>query len=334
MAQAANTYATDDSRRNREEFSNAIHMITPEETPFLTLVGREKVASIHPEWSTDDLRTPVTNNQVVEGNEWDINAVNPTTRVGNYTMISEVSYAVSRTQEKTLKAGPKSELGRQRRKQGVELKKDMEAALLNNAASVAGNSSTARVAGGFPSWLTSNDDRGSGGSDGGFSSVTGLTVAATNGTQRTFTKTIMDAVIQKAYNSGSNGRSWMGSPYLKTVFSTFMSNSNVASFRTNMTGEKQGTIYGAADTYVSDFGVIDVIPNRVMAQVGATLARNAYLIDPEYVSVGIFDDIQEHKVAKTGDRDARVLNCEYTLLVKTQQAQGVAADLYGMTAST
>lgn len=29
MAVAANTYLTFDSRRNREEFSNAIHMITP-----------------------------------------------------------------------------------------------------------------------------------------------------------------------------------------------------------------------------------------------------------------------------------------------------------------
>jgi hypothetical protein len=29
MAVAANTFLTFDSRRNREEFSNAIHMITP-----------------------------------------------------------------------------------------------------------------------------------------------------------------------------------------------------------------------------------------------------------------------------------------------------------------
>ena len=334
MAQAAATFDTYDSRRNREEFSNAIHMITPEETPFMSLVGREKVASTHPEWSTDALATPVTNNAVVEGNEWVIGTIDPTVRVGNYTMISEKSYNVSRTYEKTLKAGPASELGRQRRKKGVELKKDMEAALLANSASVAGSSSVARVAGGLPSWLTSNDDRGSGGSEGGFNSGTGLTVAATDGTQRAFTKTILDNVIQLSYNSGGNGRAFMCSPYVKTVFSTFMSNSNVAAFRTQMTGEKQGTIYGAADVYVSDFGAIDIIPNRVMAQVGASIARNGFLVDPEFVSVGIFDDIQEHKVAKTSDSDKRVLNVEYTLLVKNEAAHGVAADLYGMTASS
>lgn len=334
MAQATNTFDTYDSKRNREEFSNAIHMITPEETPFMSLIGREKVASTHPEWSTDALAAPQTDNAVVEGNEWVIQPIDPTTRVGNYTQIAEKSYNVSRTYEKTLKAGPKSELGRQRRKKGVELKKDMEASLLANVASVAGSSAVPRRLGGFASWLTSNDSRGSGGAEGGFNAGTGLTVAATNGTQRAFTKTIMDSVIQQSYNSGGNGRVWMCSPYLKTVFSTFMSDTNVASFRAAQSGNKQGTIYGAADTYVSDFGVIDVVPNRVMAQVGASLARNAFLVDPEYASVGIFDDIQEHKVAKTGDGDKRVLNVEYTLIVKTEAAHGVAADLYGMSSNS
>ncbi len=334
MAQSTNTFSTYDSKRNREEFSDAIHMITPEETPFMTLIGRQKVASTHPEWSTDALATPVTDNAVVEGNEWIIQPIEPTVRVGNYTQIAEKSYNVSRTYEKTLKAGPASELGRQRRKKGVELKKDMEASLLANVASNAGSSATPRRLGGFPSWLVTNDSRGAGGADGGFNSGTGLTVAATNGTQRAFTKAILDSVIQQSYNAGGNGNVFMTSPYVKTVFSTFMSDTNVAAFRTEMKGEKQGTIYGAADTYVSDFGVIDIVPNRVMAQVGSTLARNAFMVDPEYASVGIFDDIQEHKMAKTGDGDKRVLNVEYTLIVKNEAAHGVAADLYGMTSSS
>ena len=45
-------------------------------------------------------------------------------------------------------------------------------------------------------------------------------------------------------------------------------------------------------------------------------------------------DIQINKPAKTGDAEKRVLNCEYTLLVNNEAAHGVAADLYGLTAST
>jgi hypothetical protein len=332
MAVAANTFLTFDSRRNREEFSNAIHMITPEETPALTLLGRENVESTHPEWSTDTLATPDTGNAFPQGDEFTYDAITPTTRLGNYTQISRKSYVVSRTQEKTLKAGPKSELGRERRKKGVELKKDMEAIVLTNQASTVGSANVAGKLGGLPSWLTSNDNRGSGGSDGGFSSGTGLTVAATNGTQRAFTKVIMDDIILKAYNSGGNPTTLLVSPYVKTVFSTFMDDADVVPLRKQASGGQQ-TIYGAADAYQSNFGMIDVVPNRVMAN-SAALARNAFLLDPDYAAVGIFDDIMEKKPAITGDAEKRVLIVEYTFLMKNEAAHGIAADLFGLSAST
>lgn len=332
MAVAANTYLTFDSRRNREEFSNSIHMITPEETPALTLLGRENVESTHPEWSTDTLATPDVTNAFPQGDEFTYDAITPTTRIGNYTQISRKSYIIARTQEKTLKAGPKSELGRERRKKGVELKKDMEAIILTNQASLAGSANVAGKLGGLPSWLTSNDNRGSGGSDGGFSSGSGLTVAATNGTQRAFTKVIMDDIILKAYNSGGNPTTLLVSPYVKTVFSTFMDDADVVPLRKQASGGQQ-TIYGAADAYQSNFGMIDVVPNRVMAN-SAALARNAFLLDPDYAAVGIFDDIMEKKPAITGDAEKRVLLVEYTFIMKNEAAHGIAADLFGLSAST
>jgi hypothetical protein len=334
MAQATNTYDSYDSARNREEFANAIHMITPEETPLISLLGREKVESRHPEWSTDTLRTPVGSNQQLEGDEYTYTQITPTTRIGNYTEIARVSYIISRTQESSLKAGPKSELGRERRKKGVELRTDMEVSLLSNKASVAGAAATARVAAGLPAWLTSNDSRGSGGSDGGFNTSTSVTDAATNGTQRAFTKAIFDAVILASYTSGGNPTVFMCSPYVKTVFSTIMQAANTPTIYAQVKGSEQATIFAGADTYRSDFGVIDVVPNRQMARAGVTVARNGLLIDPDMASVGYFDDIFEDKPAKTGDADKRVLLSEFTLIMKNQAAHGIAADLYGMTSST
>lgn len=334
MSQAVNTFDTYDSNRNREEFSDAIHMITPEETPLLSLLPRMKAASTHPEWSIDTLATPSTSNQQLEADEYTYAQITPTTRIGNYCEIARKAYIIGRTQEKTLKAGPKSELGRERRKKGVELKKDIEASILANKASVAGAAGTARVTGGFPAWLTSNDSRGSGGSDGGFNSSTKVVDAATNGTQRAFTKAILDAVILASYNSGGNPTTFMCSPYVKTVFSTLMQSSNTPTIYNMVKGDEQATIYGAADTYRSDFGVIDVVPNRVMAAVGATLARNGLLIDPDMAGVAYFDDIFEDRPAKTGDAEKRVLLAEYALIMKNQAAHGIAADLYGMTSSS
>jgi hypothetical protein len=335
MAQVTNTYETYDAVGNREELADKIYQITPEETPFLSLIGRKPVSSTHPEWQTDTLASPDTSNNQPEGNDWTYAAVTPTTRVGNYTQISDKRIIISRTQDKTSKAGRKSELAREVAKKGVELRIDMEAIVLGNQASLAGsgNGATNRKLGAFRAWLASNDDLGATGSSGGFNSSTSVVDAASNGTQRAFTKAILDSVILSTYNAGGNPNTLMVSPYVKTVFSRFMDDADVVPLRKEIK-KGQATIIAAADMYQSDFGLIAVVPNRQMARAGATVARNAFLVDPKMVSLGVFDDIQLVKPAKTGDAEKRVLVTEYTLLVSNEAAHGVAADLYGLTAST
>ena len=336
MAQVANTYETYDAVGNREELANKIYQITPEETPFVSLIGRKPVASTHPEWQTDTLATPDTSNAQPEGNDWTFQTVNPTTRVGTYTQISDKRIIISRTQDKTSKAGRKSELAREVAKKGVELRIDQESIVLSNQASTAGsgNGATNRQLGGMRAWLATNDSLGSGGASGGFNTGTKVVDAATNGTQRAFTKALLDATILSTYNAGGSPKTLMLSPYAKTVFSSFMSDANVALQRFAANGKGQTTIVAAADMYLSDFGTISVVPNRQMARAGATVARNAYLIDPRMVSLGVFDDIQLVKPAKTGDAEKRVLVTEYTLLVSNEAAHGVVADIFGLTSAT
>mgnify|MGYP000314214254 CR=1 FL=1 len=86
--------------------------------------------------------------------------------------------------------------------------------------------------------------------------------------------------------------------------------------------------------YQSDFGLISVVPNRQMARAGATIARNAFLITPNMVKLGIFRDYRVEKPAKTGDAEKRVINVEWTLLMNNEAAHGVVADTYGLTSAT
>jgi len=337
VTNAFTSYSGDSgSKRNRETFSDLISMITPEETPFYSLIRKESVDGTHPEWSTDTLATPVTTNKNFEGDTYAFTAITPTVRVGNYCQISMKQFAITETQEVVSKAGPKSEVGRERAKKGIDLRCDIEAAMLSNNASIAGAQVTARQSGGLRAWIATNDSIAGGGSSGGFNSSTGVVDAATNGSnQRTFTKTLLDDNIELVYKAGGNPTVLMLSPYLKRVFSTFMSDSNVAAFRTPLTGKSQGTIVGAADCYLSDFGLIDVVPNRQMARVGATLNRNAFLLTPDKLAKGFLRDIQEDKeVAKTGDALPRVIKAEWTLIVKNEAAHGCIADLFGTTSST
>lgn len=334
MTLVSNAFPTYDSRRNRETFSDLISMITPDETPFYSLIRKESVEGTHPEWSTDTLATPVTTNKVVEGDTYAFAAVTATSRVGNYCQISTKQFAITETQEVVSKAGPKSEIGRQRAKKGVELRCDIEAALLSNNASIAGAAATARQSGGLRAWLSTNDSIGATGASGGFNTSTGVVDAATPGTQRAFTKTLLDDTIELTYKAGGNPTILMLSPYAKRVFSTFMSDSNVAAFRTPLTGKSQGTIVGAADCYLSDFGTIDVVPNRQMIRASG-LALNAYLITPDKVAKGFLRDIQEDKdVAKTGDALPRVLKAEWSMVMKNEAAHGVVADIFGTTSAS
>ena len=336
MAQPSNTFETYDAVGNRETLADRIYMITPEETPFMSMIGKSSVEGVHPEWQTDNLANPDTNNNQPEGNDWVFQAITATTRVGNYCQISDKRISISGTQEVVSKAGRKSEMAREIAKKGQELKTDMEVIMISNQASSAGsgNAASNRKLGGFRAWLSTNDSLGAGGASGGFNSTTGLVDAATNGTQRAFTKALLDATISATYVAGGNPTTLMLSPYAKTVFSTFMSDTNVAQQRFQASAKSQTTIVAAADAYLSDFGVLTVVPNRQMARAGATIARNAFLVDPSMVKLATLRDIHREDPAKTGDQEKKVLLVEYTLVVNNEAAHGVVADIFGMTASS
>ena len=339
MAQVTNTFETFGARGIREELSNTIHNTDPEETPFMSLAGRKSIDSVTPEWQIDSYRAIDLNNNQPEGNEYNFDSRAATSRVKNFAQISYIPFIISGTLDEIKKAGRASEVAYQAVKAGVELRRDMEAILLSNQASNAGTAggATNRRLGGLRAWIASNDAlSGAGGpSSGGYNTGTGVVDAATNGTQRAFDKAILDTVVLNTYNNGGNvGKSTLiCSPYVKQIFSQIMDDTNVAAPRV-MFDKNKNTIMASAEAYKSDFGTFMAVPNRQMAIAGATVARNAFLVDPEMVEVGMFRDIRIEKVAKTGDAEKRVLLAEYTLIVKNEKAHGCAADLFGLTASS
>lgn len=332
--QLINAFSTNDAVGNREEIHDAISMLTPHETPFMSLIGTgKKLTSTNPKWQTDSLPLPSLNNLKVEGYEYTYDATDPTVMVGTHTQISDKSGRVTLTQEAVDKAGRKSDLKREIKKKGKALKVDMEAMLIANRASVAGANNTKGETAGFAAWLETGALRGSGGADGGYNQSTGLVDAASNGTQRAFTKALLDEMIKENHEAGGDADVIMGTPYHKQLFSAFMSDANVASFRTQMKGKEQGTLYGAADVYVSDFGTKTFIPNRQMARAGADVARNVFLIDKTKASVNYLRPITMTKPTKTGDALNFVLVTEYALKVENELAHGVIADTFGLDAS-
>ena len=326
MAVIANTVLTTAAVGNREELDNIVSMITPTDTPIYSKAGKDKLASKHPEWEYEALRSPAANAQP-EGNDYDFNAQAAPTRVGGRTQIFTDTWIYSGTQQAVDNAGNQEKAAKAKMKAGINVRKDIELAIVTNTAS---SNSDPRTMGGLPSWLTSNVSRNSG-SNGGFSGSD--TAAETTGTQRAFTKALLDTVMQSCYVSGGNVTDLVVSPYVKSVFVTFMSDTNVAAFRYAAGDGGKNTIVGTADIYEGPFGKITVTPNRVMAT-SAGVARRAFLNDYDLLRYGTLRPIQEDTPAKTGDSEKGVIIHEGCLKVMNQAGLGVVADLYGLTSAS
>ena len=327
MAVVTNTFQSTSAVGNREDLSDIVSRITPQDTPIYSMIGKTKCSNTRPEWEIDTLRAPAANAQL-EGDEYAYSAITVPTRVSNRTQIFREGWVVSKTQEAIDNAGSVEKIAEQKVKSAIHVRKDIELAIVSNTASVGG---ATRVLGGLPSWLTTNVSRGATGANGGYSSGTGLTVAATNGTQRAFTKALLDTVMQSGYQNGADFSDVIVSPYVKSVFVTFMSDSNVAPFRYAVSqGGERNTIVATADYYEGPFGTVMIHPNRVQAATAAT-ARNAFFLDTDMLEFLWLRKIQEDKdVAKTGDADKGVIIGEGTLKVKNEKGLGVAADLFGL----
>lgn len=325
MAAISNTVLTSAAIGNREELDDFVSMITPSDTPIYTMAGKEKAESKHPEWEYEDLDTPGTNAQP-EGNEFNFDAVTAPTRVGARTQIFTKTFIFSGTQQAVSNAGNAEKRAHELMKKGKAIRKDMEFAMVTNTAS---SNTDPRTLGGLPSWFSTNVSRGATGSSGGFSSAD--TVAETTGTQRAWTKTLTDTVLQSIYQNGGNVTTVVTSPYNKGVFATFMSDANVAEFK-YAAGRGTNTIIGTADIYEGPLGAVKVVPNRVMSTSGT--ARRVYLLDPDMIKWLSLRPIQEVEVAKTGDAEKGVLLAEGTLKVVNEKGIGVISDVFGLTAST
>jgi len=311
------TYQTYTAIGQREDLSDVIYNISPTETPFMSSIGKNKATAVYHEWQTDSLASVNTSNAAVEGAATTDATLSPTTRIGNRTQISTKVIKISGTLDAVNKAGRKSEKAYQLAKGSSEIKRDMEAILLSNQVAANGNSTTARTLGGLQTWLSSNKSLGTNGTAG-----SGGTTARVTGTDRTFTADMLNTVMQSAYTNGGSPTMLLVTPAQKVVASTF---TGIATRYRDVPSNQQAQIINAADVYVSDFGIIQIVPDRFIPN--ADSDDCAFLLDTEMAAISYLRPFQTVELAKTGDAEITQLLVEYTLEVKNEAAHGIIADL-------
>jgi hypothetical protein len=302
----------------REDLTDVIYDISPTDTPIMSTIGKTKATSVTHEWQTDSLAAATTANALVEGASASEGTITPTTRLANLTQIVGKTVMVSGTLLASDLAGRKSEMAYQLAKASAEIKRDIETIITANQGQAAGSSgSTARKMGSLLSYIKTNTSKNG-------TSVTGVDPTTlgvstrTDGSTRAFTETILKDVIAKVFASGGTPSALFVSPAQKQVVSAF---TGLAAQRYQVPTSGQATILAGADLYQSDFGVLQIVPNRFMR------TRDALVLDPEYAALAYLRPFQTNDIAKVGDADKKQILAELTLEVRNEAAHGGAFDL-------
>ena len=368
---ATNPYATQTSGRissgtnnstvsEREDLANFISMITRDETPFISSIGKTKATAVYHEWQTDALAAP-GDSKVSEGADWEVpsatvhtdgaagNVANPVdgqrTRLGNFTQINAKTLAVSGTKRAVDQAGVADEYAYQLKKRGTELRRDVEYDIVN--ANQAATGSGTRKMGGYTSWI--NDEiSGSTGtvkqasvdSDATIDMVEAATTGAGSavpnfGSSDGFAKIALadiDEVMQAIYEQGGNATTIMVSPKVRRDISALAT--AAGGVRRNI--DDSGSLRQSVDIYMSDFGDLAVVPNYVMgldvpasAATAATTFGNtaAFIYDPSYWAIATLRPMSEVDVGQKGDSTVGMLVEEQTLECKNPNGSGA---IYGL----
>jgi hypothetical protein len=210
------------------------------------------------------------------------------------------------------KAGRAKEVAYQTLKIAKEQKLDIEKALFENNARVAGSSSAARELAGAPAWLITNTDFGSGGAD-----ATGDgTDARTDGTQAAFSQARFDGVMQSIWEEGGKPDTVYLSAFQMNKALGFTGNNNQRS--AVQAGDER--VIKSLAVYVTPWGTVEFMPSR------ENRSRDVFIMQDNMWEVAVLRPTKNVALAKTGDNTTRQVVTELTLCAKNEKANGMIAD--------
>jgi len=321
---AANTgtYLTTATNSNaatglREDLQDKITRIDPEDTPFYSNAGKGTAEAVYHEWLVQRLAAAAANAQV-EGFETTFVQPTPAVRLGNYCQIAAKNWSISGTLNVVNKAGRGKETVYQQMLKGIEVRRDVEAALTGAFGNTIKKGTDARNFGTFATYVTSYLFGATGAAPAGDGSTGG-----TAGTPRPITLALISTGMQQAFQLGGKPTTLLVGPQQKRNISALINTAGTATSEYMIQQVKQSAIIGAVSVYVTDFGDLAIVPSRFMA------TNAAYGIQWDYVTVATLPQrnfiVQE--LAKTGDAEKGQIIWEGTLRVDAPQAHFIVADL-------
>ena len=306
---------------NREDLSNELTLLAPEETPLLSLCSKGKASGTFSEWTADVLSAPSTAG-ISEGT--DVTAFDDKfasrARLGNYTQIFRRDYIVSNLQQAVSSVGP-ANVAQAEAKSMRELKRDVEAAICSdNDRSVENGAGTPYALRGLGDWL---DSAGPSDVPAAYRTPSAsIRLSAPSDTD-------FNDIIASIYtvNGEANNLTLIAGVALRKVISNFQRSSGQATspaeavYRVTQDASTK-KITHAVTLYESDFGIVNIInanpaclPNQ----------NRGYVVNPKYLGFNTLIPMGSTRLENQGGGERGFVDMVGTLVCKHPGAHGKIA---------
>ena len=305
---------------NREDLTDVLTILAPEETPVLSSAAKSKATATYVEWTVDSLAAPTTTG-VAEGADVTsfTDKFSNRARLGNYIQKFRRDYMVSDLQNAVDSVGP-AKIAQAEAKSVREIKRDIEATLCsNNDRSIEDGAGTPYGLRGLGDWIDS-----AGPADVPASYRTPAGSIQSSGT--TFTETVFNNLITSIFRvtGMSNGLTLVADTALRRVISDFARTSGSSDYSVRKVSYDGGeaSIKLSVELYESDHGIVSIVNMNPDCAPDTTNKDTGYLVNPEYYGIAELIPTGSTRLPNLGGGERGYVDCALTLIVKHPGAHG------------
>ena len=320
---------------NREDLTDVLTILAPEETPVLSSANKQSASATNVEWTVDSLSAPNTAG-ITEGA--DVTAFTDKfagrARLGNRIQKFRRDYMVSDLQEAVDSVGP-AKIAQAEAKAIRELKRDIEATLCGEQDKATEDGiGTANALRGLGKWIESVSNTGGAGTPSDVPSAfltENESIVDTDAT--VFTESELNNIITSVFKvtGSTNDLMLIADTALRKDISDFartagVSGTDADSVRSvNYNGES-GSIKLSVDLYQSDHGIVSIVnANPDCMPASSETAReggSGYLVNPEYYGLHELIPMGSTRLPNLGGGERGFVDCALTLGVYHPGAHG------------
>jgi hypothetical protein len=312
---------------NREDLTDVLSILAPEETPVLSSLNKQKASATFVEWTVDTLATPNADG-IAEGADVTsfTDKFSGRARLGNYVQKFRRDYLVSDLQEAVDSVGP-AKIAQAEAKSIRELKRDVELALCSEndrqQENGAGNAYKLR---GLGKWLESTANTGGAGASTDIPDDFKTPADSINATSDALSETDFNSVITSIYRETGAVDSLMliADTALRRQISDYarLGNQTTTVRNVNYDGGS-AEIKLSVEFYQSDHGLVSIVnANPDCMPATAEPNNQGYLVNPDYAGIHELIPMGSTRLPNMGGGERGFVDCALTLGVYAPAAHG------------